>query len=162
MKTWTDRHGKEHQIDLDVVVAARLRDQCGIDLLACLDNPSKVEAMLHQLQADFTWPVQFLSVIEQTDEPEEFGRLFNGEVLVRAANAIMEEIIDFFQEPQRGVLKRLLQKTRDIVNTVQDRATADAMKAIDDPAFTTVVKGLLMPGNGSNDSLESSDTTAAV
>lgn len=162
MHSYKDKKGDQHTVDLDIPTAERLRDECGFDLLACLVDASLIEPMFQQLTEDFTLPIQLLAVIEDTDQPEEFGRLFDGQAITDAGNALVREIIDFFRDPQRSILRALHEKTMAVATDLVDTSTAAAMDAINDPAFSTAVRNLLTPGNGANESSQSSATTAVA
>jgi hypothetical protein len=162
MQTWHDRHNKRHTVEIDFHAAERMRDECDFDLLSCLNNSNKIEPLFQRLKDDITLPIQLLAVIEEAEHPEDFGKLFNGEAIVDAGNALVLEIIDFFPEPQKTILRKLHEKTSAIAQNLMTQATTAATEAIESPAFTTAVSELLTRGNGSNERSESSSTPAAV
>ena len=166
MAAYTDRNGTKHTVCLDVFTAQLLRDECGVDLLACLTDRNAVaslEKIISGLAADPITVISWLAVIEDVPESDAttFGRLFDGETLNQAAGAIIEAIIDFFPEPQRTILQRLMEKTDQQFHNLRVTATAEMLQQIETLDLNSVLNESLIPGNGSTESSDSLDTTAA-
>lgn len=158
MHAWTDKHGTRHTIDLDIPAAKRVRDECGVDIVAPLTDarPEVVQQPFAELINDPTLVISCLAVIEDTDNPDEFGRLFHGGALREATDALLSAVVDFFQYPW---LTTLLTKTQTHLQTMSDTATGKAMQAIENLDLDSVLSASVTHGNGSNESSESSTTT---
>lgn len=164
MQKWTDKHGTEHAVDLDIQAAKDLRDNeptAWLDLIGCLADPSKIEPMVAQLASDPLFVIPILALLEGADDVKQFSRLLHGSALEDASNALTRAIIDFFREPQKSIMRQLHERTLAIANEVRETATREATEAIDNPDFSTAVRNLLTGGNGLNASSELSGTTAA-
>lgn len=160
MNQWTDKNDGTHKVDIDLVVAERLKTECDFDLVACLTDPKKIEAIFQRLRDEATLVVQLLAVIENVQDPEAFGKLFSGETLVDANNALTGAIIDFFPNPQKTILRTMQARTTSIADQMASDAINQATKAMDSPEFSTALKGYLMAGSGFTESSESSTTPA--
>lgn len=161
-RKWTDRHGTQHTVEIDVPAAMRLRDECDVDLLKCLSDPDAFQPVVQQLHADPVLTISCLAVIADVSDsdPEDFGRLFDGQALSGGTDALLEAIIDFFQEPQRTILRRLLERTEQHVSNVRVASTAKALAAVDSLDFDLVLSSSPTRGSGSNESSESLTPTA--
>lgn len=159
---WTDKNGDVHTIELDITTAKTLRDECGFDLLSCLSDESAIAPMWQQIADDPLLPIKVLAVLEVGVDPDEFGRLFNGESLRQASHALLKAIANFFQEPQRGTLQKLIKLTTEQHDILEREATSQANQVMADPAFIKVVRESLTHGSGSSASSESSTTTGTA
>ena len=158
MNQWNDKNNKPHKVDIDLIVAQRLKAECDFDLVECLTDPKKIEAIFQRLRDETTLVVQLLAVIEDVQDPEAFGKLFSGATLVDANNALTGSIIDFFPNPQKEILRRMQARTTSIADQMASDAIDQATKAMDSPEFSTALKEYLTAGSGFTESSESSTT----
>ena len=116
MKIFKDNSGREWKISITVEAVKRVRSLCGINLLDVIKiEEKKVTAdLLDQLATD---PVLLVDVIfcicrPQADELNvsdvEFGESMTGDTVEAATAALMEELINFFPEAKKKILRLIL------------------------------------------------------
>jgi hypothetical protein len=145
MKTFRTTDGLEWQIAVNVATVKRVRDLAGVDLLAVVDDAGP-------LQAIFGDHVKFSEVLCAAVRPQladrdmgddEFFATIDGAVIEAAAEALIGEIVDFFQEPRKGLLKKALAKYQEALAKVNSRTTQTAEAALDQIDFEQMI--LAMP-----------------
>ena len=136
MHSFTDTTGRAWVITIHVSAVKRVRALVGLDLYTLVDDGFKP---LAALIAD---PVKLADVLyclckDEADvkqvTDEEFGRSLAGDAILRAADAFVEELIDFFPDARaRASLKKVVAAGR----TVRDKLLDHAETVIDriDPA----------------------------
>lgn len=126
MRTFTDNAGRTWDIIINVASIKRVRGVLGIDLYALIDDGCKP---LGELVAD---PVRLADVLyclckEEAEKKgvsdEDFGRSLYGDAILRAADAFLEELIDFFPDPRtRASLRKLIAAGKKIAARLLDHA----------------------------------------
>jgi len=125
MKSFKDSEGREWLIHVNVSAVKRVRDLTKVDL------PGLIGEGLGKLLED---PVEFVNVLYVLVKPqadsrnppvtdEEFGAALGGDTLERAADAFVEELIDFFPAPRRQPLRELMKKARQVSDLMLTRAS---------------------------------------
>jgi hypothetical protein len=123
MHVFEDANGKGWTVAINVAACKRVRGELGVDL------PALVGGGMGELLQD---PVKFVDVMyvlcrPQADDAgisdEQFGARFGGDTLERAAEAFVEELIDFFPAPRRGPLRAMMAKSKAIDENVTRRLT---------------------------------------
>lgn len=121
MHTFTDNSGRVWTLSVNVAAMKRVRSLCGVDLASIVEvdeNDRPSFKLLEQLSSD---PVLLVDVLFAVCKPEADARNINdedfaaailGNVITAATDALLEDIIDFFPEPKRRMLNRLLTLTR--------------------------------------------------
>lgn len=121
MHTFTDNSGRVWTLSVNVAAMKRVRALCGVDLASIVEvdeNDRPSFKLLEQLSSD---PVLLVDVLFAVCKPEADARNINdedfaaailGNVITAATDALLEDIIDFFPEPKRRMLNRLLTLTR--------------------------------------------------
>jgi hypothetical protein len=101
MQTFTDNAGRTWTVAINVAAVKRVRGLVNIDLYKLVDDGFKP---LGELIAD---PVQLADVLyclckDEADardvSDEDFGRALYGDAITMAAEAFVEELIDFFPD----------------------------------------------------------------
>lgn len=101
MHSFTDNAGRTWVISINVAAVKRVRGLLGVDLYSLVDDGFKP---LGELLGD---PVKLVDVIyclcrdeanAKNVSDEDFGRALYGDAITRAADAFVEELIDFFPE----------------------------------------------------------------
>lgn len=111
MKTFKDSQGREWQVTVNVTTIKRVRDLVKVDLLEVLEGK-----LLERLASDPILLVDVLYVVckPQADKDnvtdESFGAALAGKSIEDATTAFLEELVDFFPEPRKGLLQKALQK----------------------------------------------------
>lgn len=112
MRSFTDLAGRRWSISLNVTAAKRVRDLCGVNLLAVIDKPE----LLAELSDDVIQLVDVLYVLckPQCDAEgvtdEQFGESLGGEVIDNATSAFLTALVDFFPGARRAVLAKIVRR----------------------------------------------------
>ncbi len=164
MRSFTDTKERIWYVAINVASIKMLRaSPLKIDLLDSVDT-----GILQRLADD---PVTFVDMIyllckEQCEKAgvtdEDFGRGMGGNVLDSAMEVFLEELIDFFPLQKREPLRRLLDKSKDMMNRVINRALTaleddsvqEAMMTRVDKEARKLVEELSSSGDTSTTSLE--------
>jgi hypothetical protein len=144
MHSYRDNAGRTWTVVINVAAVKRVRGLVGIDLYKLIDDGFKP---LAALVAD---PVQLADVLyclcqDEADAKqitdEDFGRALAGDAITLAADAFVEELIDFFPDARaRSSLTRVLaagRKVRDklllhaetVIETLDPETAANALIA---------------------------------
>lgn len=137
MRQFRDSVGRLWEIAIHVAAVKRVRSALGVDLAGLIADGAKP---LAQLLGD---PCQFVDVLfvlcrQQAAaagvSDEEFGAALGGDVLASAADAFMEELIDFFPDPRaRDQLRRMIEAGKAIQSRLIEEA-GKALSEIDPPS----------------------------
>lgn len=144
MHSFRDCAGREWELAVNVAAIKRVRGLAGVDLYGLLaDGLGPLDALL----AD---PCKFVDVLyclckDQADRQvvtdEAFGVALGGDALARAAEAFMEELIDFFPDPRaRDQLRLVVAKARQVRDLLVATATR-RIEAIDPEAAAREMAG---------------------
>jgi hypothetical protein len=122
--------GKEWVIDVTYLTVKRVRDLCGVNLLdICnLDKESLsgwVADDLKVLEVVCAVVRPQLAGIDMSDE--DFFAACDGGTLKEAVERLVDQVSDFFQEPRKGLVKKVIRKLRE----TEKKMEAQAEKAID-------------------------------
>jgi hypothetical protein len=126
MHSFVDNAGRTWVIAINVAAVKRVRGLVGIDLYSLIDDGFKP---LSELVAD---PVRLADVLyclckDEADarniSDEDFGRALYGDVITLAADAFVEELVDFFPDARaRTSLKKVLAAGRKMRDRLLDHA----------------------------------------
>jgi hypothetical protein len=117
MKCFKDNQNRNWTIVVNVAAVKRVRSLLDINLLDVvkLDDKNKPNVdLLEQLASD---PVLLCDVIycickpdadAQNISDEDFGNAMGGDAIEHATTALLEELVDFFPEAKRLVLRKLM------------------------------------------------------
>jgi len=142
MKKFPTRDGAEWTVEVTVGTVKRCLDETGLKL-------TDLFATDRQAQGFFSDDVQFCLVLAAVIRPQleaagkttdDFLSVLDGTCIEQAVEALIGEVADFFQEPRKGLLKKMLVKYQAAHAKVraEDLATAEAkMEAID---FETLIR----------------------
>jgi len=122
--------GTEWVIDVTYLTVKRVRDLCGVNLLdICnLDKESLsgwVADDLKVLEVVCAVVRPQLAAVDMSDE--DFFAACDGGTLKEAVERLVDQVSDFFQEPRKGLVKKVIQKLRE----TEKRMEAQAEKAIE-------------------------------
>lgn len=157
MHTFTDNSGRVWTLSVNVAAMKRVRALCGVDLASIVevdDNDKPSFKLLEQLSSD---PILLVDVLYAVCKPEADARNVNdedfaaailGNVITAATDALLEDIIDFFPEPKRRMLKQLLTLTRrfekEITKQAESVFSEENLSAVED----TLIKSFgVAPGS---------------
>ena len=117
MKCFKDNHNRNWTIVVNVAAVKRVRSLLEINLLNVvkLDEKNRPNVdLLEQLASD---PILLCDVIycickpeadAQNISDEDFGMAMGGDAIEHATTALLEELVDFFPEAKRLVLRKLM------------------------------------------------------
>lgn len=126
MRSFTDSAGRAWDVVINVAAVKRVRGLLGVDLnglitdgarplAALLDDPCKLVDVLYVLCREQA------EAAGVTDE--QFGAAMGGDSLAHAADAFLEELIDFFRDPRaRASLRRLIAAGKQAASLAMDEA----------------------------------------
>jgi len=120
MRTFTDAAGRTWTVAVTVDAIKRVRDLLGEDLL-------DVERVFPRLMAD---PILLCDVVYCVCKPQadaekisdvDFARAMAGQTIAQAKQALVEELIDFFPDPdQQEMLRLALSKQDELAKRVKE------------------------------------------
>ena len=134
MKTFTDNKGRIWTLEVTVATVKRVRALCRVDLnsIVELDKNNKPSAeLLERLSSD---PVLLVDVLYAVCKPqadklgvtdEDFGEAMAGDAIEYATSALLEEIIDFFPEAKRLVMRKILSASRKFSDAARKKLEAE-------------------------------------
>lgn len=126
MRTFADNAGRTWTVAINVALVKRVRGMLGLDLFKLLDDGARP---LGELLAD---PVRLADVLfclcqEEAEKrnvsDEDFGAALAGDSIGRAADAFVDELVDFFPHARgRESLKKLIAASRTLTDKLLDHA----------------------------------------
>jgi hypothetical protein len=126
MRTFQDAAGQTWDLEANIATARRIRDLADFDLLS-----PEIDQTIAQIAAD---PILLVDVLWAWVKPqadgrnitdEQFGQAFTGEILDQAAEALLEELPDFFPSPGlRKNLRRVVAKNKQVATAAAERSDA--------------------------------------
>jgi len=131
MHSFVDNSQRTWEVAINVAAVKRIRGLLGIDLYSLVDDGFKY---LSKLVSD---PVTLADVLyclckDQADKQsitdEDFGRALAGDAITLAADAFVEELIDFFPDARA---RTSLRKAIEAGKTVRDKVLSHAEKILD-------------------------------
>lgn len=129
MQVFRDRMGREWVLELNVAQVSAVKAIAGVDLWKAFDEQLKP---LAELMSDLgkVCEVLFALVRKQAEQrqitAEQFGEGLAGDSLQGAAEALAQELIDFFPDKaRRENLRRVVAKQRQADQILQERIAKD-------------------------------------
>ena len=127
MKTFTDNANRTWTVAVNVGAVKRMRDLLKLDLAG--DNLADVIGKLANdpvALVDTLWVILQAQAEAQNVSAEAFADAIAGDVITRATEALLEEIVDFFPEPKRRTMRRILELMRSAERQALERLEAMA------------------------------------
>ena len=137
MRTFKDSEGREWLVSVTVDAVKRVRGTLDVDLLEAASGD-----VFMRLASDPILLCDVLYVVckPQADErqisDENFGRSLNGDVIERATDALLEDLIDFFPQGRRKVMRRLKERSTELT----DKAMEKILQRADDPVMEELME----------------------
>jgi regulator of extracellular matrix RemA (YlzA/DUF370 family) len=131
MHSFVDNSRRTWEIAINVAAVKRIRGLLGMDLYALVDDGFK---SLSKLVSD---PVNLADVLyclckdqadKQSISDEDFGRALAGDAITQAADAFVEELIDFFPDARA---RASLRKAIEAGKAVRDKVISHAERILD-------------------------------
>jgi hypothetical protein len=146
MKSFADAKGQTWTIEINVASLARVRAVTGLDLTKLVDRQAD---LFSKLAGDLFVLFDVLAELLRPQleakgmTAEQFGESLDEEAAERAVTALIEGILDFFQEGKRMLLKRALAK---VTQAAQQRRAATlntALQKVESPEFDQALQTAL-------------------
>jgi len=128
VKVFKDNEAREWTVTITVATVKRVKALAGVDLMTVLDTD-----LLQRLSSDAVLLVDTVYAIckPQIDQrkltDEDFAEAMAGMALADAADAFLEEMVEFFPPPRRELLAKALGKMK----TVEKMAIEAGVEKID-------------------------------
>jgi hypothetical protein len=126
MHTFADNLGRTWYVAINVTTVKRVRAALGVDIYQLVDDGMQE---LGKLVADPVRLADVLYVLCQEDaeakqiSDEDFGRALGGDAITAAAEAFVEELVDFFpDERSRTALRKVIAAGRQVRTKLLDHA----------------------------------------
>jgi hypothetical protein len=142
MKTFNDNAGRTWTVTINVDAIKRVKSLLSVNLLEAVEGK-----LLERLVSD---PVLLCDVIYAVCKPEadakgvsdeDFGRSMAGDAIDLATTALLEELVDFFPQQRRRLLRKALEKLRKL----ESMALTAAETRLDSPELERQMQELLAP-----------------
>lgn len=122
MHSFVDKNGRSWAVVVNIAAVKRVRALCSglniLELISVDENGKTDSSTLDKLSND---PVLLVDTLYAVCKPEadannitdeQFGEAMNGDAIERATRAFLDEMVDFFPETKRLVLRKVLDATR--------------------------------------------------
>lgn len=157
MKTFKDNADRTWTVTVNVDAIKRVRSMLDVDLMEAVDG-RLIERLIGDpvLLCDVIYCVCKVDADVKGVSDEEFGRAMAGDAIELATTALLEELVDFFPQGKRELLKKALAK----LETLQATAIDVVTKRLDSPELDRHLEAELKKlGDSYGNSPESSAST---
>lgn len=159
MAKFKTKDGKDWVIDVTYLTVKRVRELCGVNVLdICnLDQQTLsgwVSDDLKVLEVICAVVRPQLAAVDMSDE--EFFAQCDGQVLKDAVERLIDEVSDFFQQPRKGLVKKVVAKLRETERQMESKAALAIDQALERCDFEAALKTHGSSGSTSPESSESS------
>jgi hypothetical protein len=111
MKTFKDNAGRTWTVDVNIATVKRVKSMLKIDLLDVIEGKLLDKIVLNPLvMCDVVYAICKPEADSQNIDDEKFGYAMAGDALEYATGALLQELIDFFPESKRPVLRASQEK----------------------------------------------------
>lgn len=145
MAAFSTTDGAEWMVAVNVATVKRVRDLTGVNLLGLVGDQKAVGDL-------FADDVKFCEVLcavvrpqleERGKSDDDFFAAITGEVIEAAAEALLAEIVNFFQEPKRSLLKKAMAQYQAAFLKVRAEGAAAVEKAMSEIDYETNLRQTL-------------------
>lgn len=140
MQYFLDKNGKQWELSIEYATIKRVKALCDVQILnlvAIDDKTGELDSnLLDRLVGD---PILLIDVLYACCKPqadlnnisdEKFGQAFTGEEVEKATKALIDAVIDFFQEPKRTILKKMVAAVNRFMDKEQ-KMLMDRLQTVD-------------------------------
>lgn len=135
--------GKEWVIDVTYLTVKRVRDLCGVNVLdICnLDKESLSGWVADDLKVlEVLCAVVRPQLADLNMADDEFFAVCDGQVLKEAVERLVDQVSDFFQEPRKGLVKKVIAKLRETERKMEAQAARAIEQALSQCDFEAALK----------------------
>lgn len=167
MSSFKDTTGRQWLVDITINEVRRVKSLAKLDLLD-LENGRSLQALANDpvLLVDVLYILCQDQAQREGLTDEQFGRIFRGDVIESATEALFEALVNFFPPQRQTLLRKVMemakamgQKERQMVETYLESPLIQQAFDKELEKLERKLKGLLTAGNSSTTSPESSEST---
>lgn len=145
MKAFKTTDGTEWQVVVNVATIKRCMDDTGLRLTDLFASEAKIGEF-------FADDVRFCEVLFSVIRPQadaagktldDFLAGIDGTVIEKAVEALLAEVADFFQEPRKGLLKKVMERYSKAAEKVRVETLAVVEKQIEEMDFEKLIRQTL-------------------
>lgn len=142
MSSFRTTDGRQFLVPVNYLTVKRVRDLCGVNVLDILGPGERLASFLSD-------DVKLLEVLCAVVRPQlkeldwsddQFFSVVDGEVIRGATEALIDEVANFFPEPRKGLVKKVIAKVRSAAQEMQTRQIAAAEEAIRKADFSAALR----------------------
>lgn len=128
MKQFKDTQGRSWTIEVNIRQIRRVRDQVNVDLYSLFADEAKRLFSDPVLLVDTLYVLCQAQCEERKMSDRDFGEAFDGEVLEKAADALLEEVVSFFPQSRQTILRATINKSRELEQPIQTKVLEEINK----------------------------------
>jgi hypothetical protein len=131
MKTFKDNAGRTWTVDVNIAAVKRVRSLLDIDLIKGVVKEGVIDELATNpvLLCDVVYAVCKPDADKQNITDEQFGQAMAGDAIDLATEALLKELVDFFPEAKRRVLRKAMGRFK----KMEMKALEVADKYLEDP-----------------------------
>lgn len=142
MKTFKTLDGTDWKVVVTVGTVKRVLDDTGLKLTDMFTSQKATEQFLSDdiKFCELLWSVVRPQAAEAGVTIDQFFSTIDGTVVENAAEALVSEIVDFFQEPRRSVLRKIWARYQEAKQRCKTEDALAAEKAMEKVDFDQLVR----------------------
>jgi len=144
MKKFTDLKGREWKVSLNGWTLKAVNDGCNVLLTKLVDDKCSILAAIHEdplLLVTILWYMVEDQAKEQDVTQKDFAMALAGDVIYNAKSCLIEETIDFFEDPAtRRNVAMIVNRTKELATQIQTETEARLEKILQRITPESVVK----------------------
>lgn len=133
MSTFKTTDGREWVVAVNVGTIKRVREMAAVNLLSLVGDVSAISAVFSDdvKLAEVVAAVVLPQLESCRQVPDDLFSVLDGSALEQAAEALLREIANFFQEPRRSVLLKAMEKVARATQAKNHAGAAAALEALE-------------------------------
>jgi len=147
MKKFTDLEGREWKVSLNGWTLQGVKNGCNVLLTKLVEDNCKVLAAIHEdplLLVSILWYMVEDQAIEQGVTQKDFSMGLAGDVLYNAKDCLIQETIDFFDDPAtRRNVTQIVDRVKELTKQIQTETENRLGKALREISPESVVKATI-------------------
>lgn len=163
MRTFKTNDGTEWRLSVNVGTVKRCLEETGLRLTDLFASEGKIaEFFSDDLKfAEVLWSLVGPQAAASGKNVDDFFQAIDGTVIEAAAEALLAEIVDFFQEPRRTLLRRVLEKYQAAATRLKTEAFDVVNQRLETTNFEEILKNQISNQPTRSSSATSSPVAAA-
>jgi hypothetical protein len=120
MKVFKDKDGRDWEITIDIGQIKRVRDLAKVNLYAIFEREAERVFSDPVLLVDTLYALCRSQCAERKMSDEDFGKIFDGAVLEAAADALLEESLNFSPPSRQKILRATIEKSKTLRTPLEE------------------------------------------